>query len=723
MNDDANTAPTGAEGCGADIVFTGREAAGGVRPLSAGDRTTGNLDAFTVYAHYTGADNFADAAATSTPNFMFAQEVNKVSGAWTYAPTKYWPANGEKVSFFAITPAPEATNGIALVGTGGAYTGYPAFAVTPPADPAAQQDICVAAALDRTQGSAVPFSFAHAMAKVSFSARLAGQDAAATLTQLEFGNLYTGGTLTLTGDAFTWTPPANKGTYTIPAAQFTPGTSSYAGESVSTPAGEGVLMLVPQTLAGATATATLSDNSAATFSMPALTLDAGKQYTCNLTNIDTCFLRSESWAATATTSGTEPQHVLSNMFDGDRNTYWRSSTTGGWSAQSFTVDMGGYKRIDGFYYFNPLGAASTYSPKSITVETSLNNVSWTTDTYTNLSGKTARITLPLNTPLVARYVRVRVTECQDAAGNYARFAEFGAWNKAGGCEDAALSLPEITLLLPTENFIAATTLTRTFSWEPVIDDPVPANYTLQISKNPDMSSATTSSVAGTSKALTPAELEAILGTPSRETLYWTVSAPGSATSPAPRPLILARQTMVTGVLMNATPPFSTNQVPGLSWEPNRVGQLAGWTHSPANIVSFDGTRSTGVGSITMFAYPVTGANVGHVTNGKVYQTVNLGPGVYTLKFVLNGWDGNSGVDAYGVVTTQTTLPDYNNVLTDANVLGQVKLSALPPPPAQFITFTLSASTDVTLGWVYNTFNTPHGWVSFRMSSIDLWKDE
>ncbi|MDR2388491.1 MAG: fimbrillin family protein, partial [Tannerellaceae bacterium] len=45
----------------------------------------------------------------ATPGFMFNQTVTKNTGQWTYTPLKYWPASGNTLSFFAVTPVPSAS--------------------------------------------------------------------------------------------------------------------------------------------------------------------------------------------------------------------------------------------------------------------------------------------------------------------------------------------------------------------------------------------------------------------------------------------------------------------------------------------------------------------------------------------------------------------------------------------------------------------------------------
>ncbi|MDR1341919.1 MAG: fimbrillin family protein [Prevotellaceae bacterium] len=297
---------------GKAVGFTDGKApspSGGVT-RSAGDVATDNLNAMAVYAHYTAAADFDAVEATSTPNFMFEQPVAKSGGSWTYAPQKYWPAAHGKVSFFAIAPVPDpATNGISLV-DGNAYTGYPSFTVTPPASPALQQDVCVAAALnlaDNTDDGKVPLHFDHVMAKVTFSAKYTSDNGEALdveLKQLKLSGIYSSNTLHLTATGFTWDTPddANKGAYTLSVADNTlVGTpliknGDKGDTTVSTDAG--TLMLAPQTVSGATLEVTTRWVGNVTemrpIDMPEMKLEAGKSYKYNLT-IDENSLSTVQW--------------------------------------------------------------------------------------------------------------------------------------------------------------------------------------------------------------------------------------------------------------------------------------------------------------------------------------------------------------------------------------------------------------------------------------------
>ena len=64
---------------------------------------TTDLRGFGVFASYTGKLQYEN--TTVMPDFMYNQQVTYTSGAWNYAPLKYWPNDeAEYVSFFAYAP-------------------------------------------------------------------------------------------------------------------------------------------------------------------------------------------------------------------------------------------------------------------------------------------------------------------------------------------------------------------------------------------------------------------------------------------------------------------------------------------------------------------------------------------------------------------------------------------------------------------------------------------
>jgi hypothetical protein len=337
-------APTGeASPAGVAIEFTNRQASNGMA-RSAGDLTTDNLTEMTVYAHYTAAADFADVATTSAPNFMMNQSVTKDGSGWTYSPVKYWPAQGEKVSFFAITTAP-GTGGVAAVGS--PYTGYPSFTITPPATPAQQPDICVASAPNRTKDDGmVPLHFAHAMAKVAFAAQYKGATLApgqyVKIKLLRLAQVAGSGTLTLTGAGFTWDVGYDESSLTSyhlsvengDLADSTLPTEGDGSSLISTEAG--TLLPVPQAVPAGTRiqliatfyNGTTEKEYEITAMLPADTWEAGKQKTYNLViDMSKGYMELEV-----------PENIEENI------NQWSFSYTG--AAKTFTVPKDGYYLLE-----------------------------------------------------------------------------------------------------------------------------------------------------------------------------------------------------------------------------------------------------------------------------------------------------------------------------------------------------------------------------------------
>jgi hypothetical protein len=123
---------------------------------------TSDLTNFFVQAgqHGTGV-------APANLNFMSAAVYNEAS-TWKYAPTKYFPANGDEVDFFAYAPIKDVnmTTDLAISGSTAAF-GY----TVPVAQNANNTavDLLVASVTNATSGP-VAFTFAHALSAVTFSA-------------------------------------------------------------------------------------------------------------------------------------------------------------------------------------------------------------------------------------------------------------------------------------------------------------------------------------------------------------------------------------------------------------------------------------------------------------------------------------------------------------------------------------------------------------------------
>ena len=134
---------------------------------------------FWTYAYY---DSIGDRSTSILkPNFMYNQHVIYNDSTFTYSPTKYWPNTGD-VDFYAWAPNTSANLTITNPTTQ-TSVGYPAFTYSIASTIANQEDLLVAATEDQdgTSGS-VNMQFDHALTKVGFCARTAGDYAATGVT-------------------------------------------------------------------------------------------------------------------------------------------------------------------------------------------------------------------------------------------------------------------------------------------------------------------------------------------------------------------------------------------------------------------------------------------------------------------------------------------------------------------------------------------------------------
>lgn len=185
---------------------------------------------FGVFAYYTGASGWGDVGSSTTPNFMYNQQVTYSSG-WTYTPVKYWPnADGEKVSFFAYAPYTSNTTGFSTNTAAGAPIISYTWGTT--------NDLLYDKQIDQVKGtvsSAVTFTFKHALAKVEFKIRRKDNSGPpVTLKSLSIG-LYTSGTFNLGTE--TWASMSGSGSQTIRSTdlavtEFTAETAHSLGSSM-----------------------------------------------------------------------------------------------------------------------------------------------------------------------------------------------------------------------------------------------------------------------------------------------------------------------------------------------------------------------------------------------------------------------------------------------------------------------------------------------------------
>ena len=128
-----------------------------------------------VFGYYTGTNIWTNAEATTTPNFMYNEEVEKGASAWDYSPQKYWPnSTTEKLSFFAYYPHTNLLKnnfGSDIISFPENTTpGVPAITYNAPAtNYGSKVDFLYATALDQTkEAGTVSLQFKHLMAKVQF---------------------------------------------------------------------------------------------------------------------------------------------------------------------------------------------------------------------------------------------------------------------------------------------------------------------------------------------------------------------------------------------------------------------------------------------------------------------------------------------------------------------------------------------------------------------------
>ncbi len=144
------------------------------RPAQTRATSSAKPESLGVFAYYTGEANWAEwnPGTEKNANFMKNQKVTLTEGNYTYSPIKYWPNNaGDKVSFFAY--APYADNTKVTIGTGNAFT-LENFTVSD--NVKTHKDLLYVKNndtfdLERPKVTdKVTFNFAHALARIGFSA-------------------------------------------------------------------------------------------------------------------------------------------------------------------------------------------------------------------------------------------------------------------------------------------------------------------------------------------------------------------------------------------------------------------------------------------------------------------------------------------------------------------------------------------------------------------------
>ena len=202
----------------------------GILKESRAALTTENLTAFNVIA----TRYAAGALGTTAPNFIYVETATKSgAGYWETTVPYLWPANNDKLAFFAYAPGDGA--GITL--SSASQQGAPTIDFQVQNNPADQIDLITASAIDCTNQAqarnGVPLTFSHMLTSVKF---VLASELTGTLKSVTLRGLYT------------------SAKYVYPSAANTAGTWSFSGKSVgsitfdytgATPA-EVSLFLIPQ---------------------------------------------------------------------------------------------------------------------------------------------------------------------------------------------------------------------------------------------------------------------------------------------------------------------------------------------------------------------------------------------------------------------------------------------------------------------------------------------
>lgn len=142
---------------------------------------------------------------------------------------------------------------------------------------------------------------------------------------------------------------------------------------------------------------------------------------------------------------------------------------------------------------------------------------------------------------------------------------------------------------------------------------------------------------------------------------------------------------------------------------NRWGILSDWITNDAvkNASGFGGyEKRSNVGFISLEA----GWGLPNVTNGKIYQTVNLPAGNYRLEIVMN--DFNTGGSRYLTVASGTTIPDIANITSSSIAFANLESKKLD--------FTLDQAKQVSIGFAASLTGTSSTGQYAKIASVKLY---
>ncbi len=129
----------------------------------------------------------------------------------------------------------------------------------------------------------------------------------------------------------------------------------------------------------------------------------------------------------------------------------------------------------------------------------------------------------------------------------------------------------------------------------------------------------------------------------------------------------------------------------------RMQRAVGWNASDRSLITTD----TAVGGLCVWSANAWG--IPNVVNGKVWQTIDLLPGYYSVDWNIGSVTDPRGVDVYGVVARGSALPDIDAAQTSGATIASFCIDSYRSS-AYNLAFSLEETSTVTIGWVYNTYD-------------------
>lgn len=240
-----------------------------------------------VFCAYTGSSNWTNSA---TLGKMFNTRLvrNQNNGNWEYSgpPVSWAPVTGnDRYSFFAYAPYATAQNGIVVQGNS-STAGVPSITYTIPANVVTQPDLMLAVPRYnlRPSTSMVALQMKHALTCVGFQIKGNGEQ----IKSISISGISSSGSVNLSGDNVVWSNLSVPGISINYSAliNFDAGQTYFTAQptmSTNLIAGNGYLMMIPQTLSGtAKLKLTFANNSTREISLNSQIWGVGKKIIYNI---------------------------------------------------------------------------------------------------------------------------------------------------------------------------------------------------------------------------------------------------------------------------------------------------------------------------------------------------------------------------------------------------------------------------------------------------------